>query len=123
MTAKIDLSKLHKDDYAAPKKPVLLNIKQATYLAISGQGAPGGADFQARIGALYAMAYTIKMTRKFGGEQDYTVGKLEGQWWADDDRSFSEVPPEEWRWKLMIRTPEFVAKSELGKAVATLRKR
>ena len=38
---KIDLYKLHKDDYVAPKKPVLVDLKPATYLAISGQGAPG----------------------------------------------------------------------------------
>ena len=80
---KIVLYKLHKDDYATPKKPVLLKIKEATYLAISGQGEPGGSVFTEKIGALYGAAFTIKMTRKFAGEQDYAVCKLEGLWWAD----------------------------------------
>jgi len=44
-TRKLDLYKLHKDEYVTPKKPVLVNIKPAHYLAISGQGAPGGKRF------------------------------------------------------------------------------
>jgi len=67
---KIDLFKLHKTDYAAPAKPVLVDIKEASYLAISGRGAPGGEIFQDKIGALYAVAFTLKMTRKFAGQQD-----------------------------------------------------
>jgi hypothetical protein len=121
---KIDLNKVWKADYAAPTQPVLLTLKKATYLAIAGQGAPGGAEFETRIGALYAMAYTIKMTRKFGDKQDYTISKLEAQWWADDpDRCFAELPKDQWRWKLLIRTPEFVKPAELEQARAVLRKR
>ena len=69
------------------------------------------------------MAYTIKMTRKFDGAQDYTIGKLEAQWWADDGRCFSQLPPDQWRWKLLIRTPEFVADSERRQAVEKLKRR
>ncbi|MBI4662217.1 MAG: hypothetical protein HY735_25645 [Verrucomicrobia bacterium] len=29
---KIDLYKLHKEDYAAPRKPILLDIAEASYL-------------------------------------------------------------------------------------------
>ena len=78
-TEKIDLYKLHKDEYATPKKPVLIQTKPAQYLSISGQGAPCGERFTACIGALYSVAFTIKMTRKFAGKQDYAVCKLEGQ--------------------------------------------
>ena len=110
-----------KDDYVAPRKPVLLNIKQSTYLAIEGQGAPGGEVFTDRIGALYAMAFTIKMTRKFGGQQDYAVCKLEGQHWCDGCAGdFGSIPKDQWKWKLLIRTPEFIGQSELKKAVAVL---
>ncbi len=118
---KIDLYKLNKEDYASPRKPVLLNVKKAAYLAIEGQGAPGGDVFTDRIGALYAVAFTIKMTRKFGGQQDYAVCKLEGQYWCSDcEGDFSHVPKDQWKWKLFIRTPEFVGEGELKKAVAVL---
>ena len=121
---KIDLYKLHKEDYVSPRKPALLVLKPITYLAIDGQGEPGGASFTDRIGALYAMAYTVKMTRKFGGQQDYSVCKLEAQWWGPTgDPDFAHLPKEEWCWKLMIRTPDFVARGELEQAVAVLAKR
>lgn len=120
---KTDLFKEHKDEYVHPKKPVLVEVGPAVYLAICGRGAPGGEEFTRRIGALYSMAYTIKMTRKFGGEQDYAVGKLEAQWWADGNECFAALPKERWNWKLMIRTPDFVAQEELDRAVAVLKKR
>ena len=120
---KIDLYKSHKKDYAAPKKPALVDLKPATYLAINGQGAPGGEPFTAAIGALYGMAFTIKMTRKFGGQQDYGVCKLESQWWSDRTPDLSQVAREQWRWNLLIRTPEFVTPAELERAVAVLLKR
>ena len=120
---KIDLYKLHKAQYAATKQPVLVELKEATYLAIPGQGAPGGPLFTASIGALYGMAFTIKMTRKFGGLQDYSVCKLEAQWGNAAGLNFDQVPKEEWQWNLMIRTPEFVTQAELDRAVAVLLKR
>jgi hypothetical protein len=118
---KVDLCKLHKDEYVTPKNPVLIQTKPAQYLAIAGQGAPGGERFTACIGALYGMAFTIKMTRKFAGKQDYTVCKLEGQWFMDGD--FSKIPKTQWRWKLLIRTPDFIKQDDCKKAVATLLKR
>ena len=121
-TEKIDLYKMHKADYVAPKKPVLVDIGKASYLCVPGSGAPGGADFQARIGALYGMAFTIKMTRKVEGKGDYAVCKLEAQWWCGDgDPDFAGAPPEEWRWKLMIRTPDVVGRADLSSAADKLR--
>ena len=35
---KIDLFKLHKDQYAASQNPQLVEIPQARYLAITGKG-------------------------------------------------------------------------------------
>jgi hypothetical protein len=120
---KIDLYKLHKSEYDATRKPALVETKPATYLAITGQGAPGGERFTASVGALYGVAYTIKMTRKFAGQQDYAVGKLEGQWWSDPAEDFAKPPPAQWFWKLLIRTPEFISEKALNQAVAVLLKR
>ncbi len=122
MQEKIDLFKqLKGEDYLAPRKPALVTVEKAQYLAIEGQGAPGSDEFKIKIGALYGVAYTIKMTRKFAGEQDYVVGKLEAQWWSDSEASdFSSVPSDQWCWKLMIRTPDFVSMDELKKAVSVL---
>lgn len=118
---KVDLFKQHRDEYASPKKPVRVTVNKANYLAVSGQGAPGGPIFQEKIGALYGVAYTVKMTRKFSGRRDYVICKLEAQWWhaggADD---LSKIAPDEWLWKMMIRTPGFVRSDEVKKAAAVL---
>jgi hypothetical protein len=120
-TDKIDLCKLHKDQYAAPKSPVLVTVDSAVYLAISGRGAPGGPEFTDKVGALYGVAFTTKMTHKFAGFQDYAVCKLEAQWWQDDPKAdFSTVPPDRWNWRLMIRTPPIVKKQEVQDAIAKL---
>ncbi len=121
---KLDLGKIHKAEYAAPRNPVLIETKPASYLAISGTGAPGGTAFQSCIEALYSMAFTIKMTRKFAGKGDYTVSKLEGLYWCEEtDGDFSSVPKDKWHWKLLIRTPDFIAPRDLKDAVAVLDKR
>jgi hypothetical protein len=121
---KIDLFKLHKKDYAASAKPVLVDIKEATYLAIRGCGAPGGEIFQDRIGALYGVAFTLKMTRKFAGQQDYGIGKLEAQWWTESGpANFAQTPRAQWCWKLLIRTPDFIAAREVEDTAAALLKK
>jgi hypothetical protein len=62
---KLDLYNVHKTEYVAPKKPVLLRTRPAKYLTISGHGAPASDEFQDKIGILYIVAFTVKMTRKF----------------------------------------------------------
>jgi hypothetical protein len=69
------------------------------------------------------MAFTIKMTSKFAG-RDYAVCKLEAQFEAGEcGGDFAATPPEEWRWKLMIRTPDVVGSKELRAGLENLAKR
>ena len=119
---KLDLYKEHKAEYAASKgKPVLVEVGPALYLTIEGQGAPGSEAFQAAVGAMYGVAFTIKMTRKFAGQGDYKVCHLEGLWWHKTRRSdFMNAPRREWRWKLLIRVPEFIGADDLTEAQQTL---
>ena len=108
---KVDLFKDNKKEYAATQKPALVEIGSAFYLSISGQGAPGGSAFSEAIGALYGVAFTVKMARKFAGKRDYAVSKLEALWpginWDD-----AMPNKEQWTWQLMIRTPQFVPQKE-----------
>jgi hypothetical protein len=120
---KVDLYKEHAADYATSRKPVIIVIAPAKYLTIDGQGKPGGEAFQQAIGALYGMAYTTKMASKIAG-QDYAVCKLEAQYEAGEcGADFGGTSPEEWRWKLIIRTPEFVGAKHLRAAAESLAKR
>ena len=64
------------------------------------------------------------MTRKFAGEQDYAVCKLEGQWWGPEgEGDFARLPKAQWRWRLLIRSPDFLGAADLANAVETLLKR
>ena len=120
---KIDLFKQCKDDYKSPKKPVLIDTTAAQYLAIEGRGKPGGELFQEYVGALYSMAFTIKMTRKADGRGDYVVCKLESLLWSDDDDDWTKLPMEQWQWQLMIRTPDCVTTKDVERAAEAILKK
>lgn len=116
-SAKLDLYKKHKAEYVAPTRPVLLKVGPAKYLTVGGRGAPASAVFQAAVGALYAVAFTIKMRRKAAGRVDYKVAALEGLWWGPDRKApLSVKTPTDWHWKLLIRTPSFVTARDLTSA-------
>src|SRR5271165_406315 len=118
---KVDLYRQYSKEYEASRKPVLVKVGLATYLSISGQGAPGGGAFSEAIGALYGVAFTVKMTRKFAGKRDYVVSKLEGLW--PDFNSGEPLPDKEhWNWRMLIRTPKFVTQKEVAQAIEVLLK-
>ena len=117
---KLDLYKLHQAEYSAPRKPALVVTKPANYLTATGQGAPASVEFQEKIGAIYAVAFTIKMAKKFAG-QDYKVCHLEGLWSAGQtSANLLAQPPETWNWKLLIRVPEFIRSADVKAAIKTL---
>ncbi len=113
---KVDLYKLHKSEYVTPTEPVLIDVGRAKYLTVDGVGAPGGEKFQEAIGALWRAAYTMKMTRKFAG-QDYKVCHLEGLWWGFERMEAQDT----WRWKLLMRVPDFITARDLKETAASLK--
>jgi hypothetical protein len=118
---KLDLYKLYKSEYAGPRKPALIDTGPARYFTIDGRGEPGGPVFNARLGALYNVAFTVKMAKKASG-RDYAVCKLEGLWWLDSPESdFSTQPAATWNWKLMIRIPDFIGEKDLREAIQKLK--
>lgn len=112
---KLDLTREYKTYYTAKTTPEIVEIEEGQFLTIEGKGAPGGKEFQAKVSALYSLAYGIKMLMK-KEDKDFVVVKLEGLWWVDSDKPYTEVPREEWRWKLLIRMPKFVTPEIVEKA-------
>lgn len=104
---KLDLAKSDKTYYTAGNTPELVQFDPLPYLSFEGQGAPESSLFEDATEALYTVAYGVKGYCK-AEIQDFTVPKLEGQWWVNSDRYGLEVPKEEWHWKLLIRMPAFV---------------
>ena len=107
--AKTDLFKEHKSEYAAKATPQIVDVGRGRYIAVDGQGAPGGDEFQGAVAALYPMAYTMKFACKAEG-RDFVVCKLEGQWWN------TSGPRAQWKWRMMIRVPDFVDEATLRAA-------
>jgi hypothetical protein len=109
-----------KAEYSQPKAPKLIEIGAGGYLAADGQGGPGDDLFQERVGALYAMAYTTKFACKAAGA-DFVVGKLETLYGIDQslDR-LAKLPKDQWRWRMLIRVPEFVTEAHMTEARAAL---
>jgi hypothetical protein len=118
--AKLDLYAKHKDEYvASANKPGLVRVGPARYLSITGRSAPGADEFTRAIGALYNVAFTIKMACKFAG-QDYTVTKLEGLWSLDAEGGDPSSLATVWNWELVIRVPTFVTEKEVRATIDDL---
>jgi hypothetical protein len=106
---KLDLRKELKRYYTAKRKPELIDVLEGKFLTILGKGDPNGEEYQQAMMALYGVSYTLKFDQKAKG-RDYNVMHLEGLWWVDGgvfDLN-DPAPREQWRWKSIIRQPDFV---------------
>ena len=125
-----DYKKEYKEFYMPPKKPVIEHIPPMNYVAVRGQGNPNNedGDYKKSIGMLYAISYTIKMSKlgkhKLDGYFDYVVPPLEGLWRLKDGKPFDYSRKDEFCWVSMIRLPDFVKKADFDWAVseATIKK-
>ena len=82
-----DFKKEYKELYKPGKKPEIVNVPKANYIAVSGKGNPNteGGEYQQAIGVLYTISYTLKMSYKtdykIEGFFEYVVSSLEGFRW------------------------------------------
>lgn len=93
---------------SAPTEPV---GGLGAYLTIAGRGAPAGGLFEAKVSALYSVAYAIKLGLGRGG-RDFTVVDLEAFWVL--------LPDGLRAWKLGIRAPGGLEPRDLSDAIARL---
>jgi len=116
---KYEWRKKDKQYYLPKPKPEIIEIPKFNFLSIQGEGHPGGEGFSKSVEALYSVSYGLKMTLKSKeGFYDYTVFPLEGEWDLNDEgkEMYLEGIPltelkEHFKYKLMIRQPDFVTKS------------
>ncbi len=106
-----DYKKAYPDLYLPKAKPELTDVPLMKFIMVDGKGNPGSKSYQDAIAVLYALSYTIKMS-KMGGKQpanyfEYVVPPLEGLWWGEKG-TFDKNNPDSWLWTAMIRQPEFV---------------
>ena len=119
-----DFKKEYKEFYLPKKKPEIVNVPPMNYVAVRGKGDPNeeGGEYKAAIGVLYAIAYTIKMSKmgdhRMEGYFDYVVPPLEGFWWQEGIEGVDYTDKSTFEWISVIRLPEFVTKEEFDWAVA-----
>lgn len=121
-----DYKKEYKQFYMPKNEPNIIEIPTMNYLAVRGSGDPNDEDgeYKASIGLLYAIAFTIKMSRKSAhkieGYFEYVVPPLEGLWWQkgkeNDGIDFSHK--DTFCFLSLIRLPDFVTKQEFDWALA-----
>jgi hypothetical protein len=120
MLAKIDFKKDYKDLYLPKTKPMLIDVPEMKFIMVDGTGDPNSEDYQQAVGILYALTFTIKMSKMSGkqppGYYEYVVPPLEGLWWVSGG-AFSFDQRDNWLWTSMIRQPEFVTPAVFDWAV------
>ena len=123
--------KKEKSIYLPKNKPELVDIPEFQFIALSGEGNPNSEFFSECIGALYSMAYAIKMQLKKienppKGYQDWTVYPLEGVWDINEEakRKYDgKLNKDDLVFDIMIRQPDFVSLDFFNEMLAFTKKK
>ena len=124
-----DFKKEYKEFYLPKERPEIVTVPRANYAAVRGQGDPNAPDgaYQRAIAVLYAMAYTIKMSKKgdhrIDGYYDFVVPPLEGFWWQDEIDGVDYDNKAGFQWYAVIRLPVFVTRTDFDWAVVEASKK
>ncbi len=113
-----DYKKEYKEFYMPKNKPGIVDVPSMNYIAVRGKGDPNveGSEYKESIGLLYAIAFTIKMSKmgehQIAGYFDYVVPPLEGFWWQENVEGIDYAHKEDFQFISVIRLPEFVTKED-----------
>jgi len=112
---KIDFKKADKPFYTAKTdRWVLVDVPEWPFLQLEGQGDPQSSPaYSAAVSALYSLSYGLKFRSKSVHGRDYVVGPLEGLWWADDMEAYRQGDRAAWKWRMMIRQPDWITDTDL----------
>ena len=120
-----DFKKEYREFYLPKDVPELVSVPGARFIAVRGAGDPNeeGGAYKAAIGVLYAVAYTIKMSKlgdkRMKGYFDFVVPPLEGFWWQEGVGGIDYSNKDAFRWISVIRLPDFVTQEDFAWAVET----
>lgn len=124
-----DFKKEYREYYMPGRKPCLVEVPPMNYIAVAGQGDPNaeGGAYQWALSVLYAVAYTIKMSklgdRRIEGYFDYVVPPLEGFWWQPGTAGVDYARKADFHWLSAIRLPDFVTPADFDWAVGEASRR
>ena len=113
-----DYKKEYKEFYLPPKRPTIVTVPPMNYISVRGKGDPNAEDgeYKQSIAMLYAVAYTIKMSKKgthsIKGYFDFVVPPPEGLWYQEGVHGIDYAHKENFSWVSMIRLPDFVTEQD-----------
>lgn len=120
---KLDYKLTSKELYAPKEKPSIIQVPAMNFIMVEGQGNPNDEDgeYKKAVEVLYALSYSIKMSRKFTHKSardfmDYVVPPLEGLWWLNDENDLDFTQKSKFCWISMIRVPDFITREEFLQA-------
>ena len=119
-----DFKKEYKEFYMPSSRPELVTLLPVNYIAVRGKGDPNNeqSGYKAAVGALYGVAYTIKMSKmgdhRIDGYFDFVVPPLEGFWWQEGIEGVDYTTKDSFNWISVIRLPDFVTKADFEWAVS-----
>lgn len=119
-----DFKKEYKEFYLPKTTPQIVVVPPMHYAAVRGAGDPNeeGGAYKAAIAVLYAVAYTIKMSKlgdhRIDGYYDFVVPPLEGFWWQDGIQGVDYANKSAFHWISVIRLPDFITQEDFDWAVA-----
>lgn len=118
-----DFKKEYKEFYLPKNTPQIVTVPPMQYVAVRGMGNPNeeGGAYKAAIAVLYAVAYTIKMSKlgdhRIDGYYDFVVPPLEGFWWQEGVHGVDYSNKSAFHWISVIRLPDFVTQEDFDWAV------
>lgn len=111
-----NFTKEYRDLYLPSTEPAVIEIPPMSYIMIAGAGDPNDetGEYAAALQALYALTFTIKMSKMSNtqpeGYFEYKVPPLEALWW-NEGPAFDGISVKDksaFLWVSMIRQPDFV---------------
>ena len=124
-----DFKKEYREYYLPKNRPEIIEVPSFKAVAVKGKGNPNDRDgeYQKAIGILYAIVYTIKMSKKtdhqMDGYFDFVVPPLEGFWWQEDTQGIDYARKDDFNWISFLRLPDFVTQSEFTWVVENVQKK
>ena len=113
-----DFKKEYKEFYLPPQKPVMIVLPPMNYIAVRGCGDPNdeNGEYKQAVSILYAIAYTVKMSKKgsreIKGYFDFVVPPLEGLWRQEGTVGVDYSRKDKFEFVSMIRLPDFVTRED-----------
>jgi hypothetical protein len=123
---KLEYKKAYKELYLPKAIPSIVSVPSINFAIIEGEGDPNGEEFALKTAALYSFSYAVKMSYKSDnvpdGYYNYTVFPLEGEWDLVD-KSIASTDKSNYKYKIMIRQPDFLTSDLFEKFLLQVKKK